>query len=143
MAKKIQASIQRANQQPQQQLQQRRSRKKTTHLVAVCTCTNSWNWEDMMTHCVQHQGRRLLNPLEVISDPHARVYEVPLARTVNLGKSSFFSFFALISSEGVAIRNNDRTNQCRGIPGHYYRVHQSLRIFLLYSVSVPSSCFKE
>ena len=44
----------------------------------------------MMTHCSTNStGKATFKPLEAISDPHSRVYKVPLARTV-LGNLQIF-----------------------------------------------------
>ena len=64
----------------------------------------------MMTHCMNSTGKATFKPLEAISDPHSRVYKVPLARTVLGNLQNFFALISISSAEGVAIRNNDRTN---------------------------------
>ena len=84
------------------------SRKKTTHITLCCVPGIGM----MMTHCSTNStGKATFKPLEAISDPHSRVYKVPLARTVLGNLQIFFALISISSAEGVAIRNNDRTNK--------------------------------
>ena len=92
-------------------------KKNTTHLVLcrpMIRCTNSRNWGRWVTK--YSTGRRwLLNPLEVTKWPQSKGPQSPLnqdyliIRLMAVPLAKILLILHYISSEGVAIRNNDRT----------------------------------
>ena len=62
----------------------------------------------MMTHCMNSTGKATFKPLGSHFWPPCKGLQSPLSQDCQV--LEIFNIFALISSEGVAIRNNDRTN---------------------------------